>query len=164
MVCLWRCCCSHFNWHKKIFRCCFLVELMCNLQTNGRKATGRLHFQNGLLELGYPPQRKLFPRTQRELASNFTPCPSLLGQNLSFTSFSSVVDFLMEKYTIYSDPKGLSCNGHLNVTFGYWCCNAFTFSRWKHRHRVPSLDGCLTNTTWGTSLLWVMGTIKVTQK
>ncbi|CAH3133419.1 unnamed protein product [Pocillopora meandrina] len=40
---------------------CFLVELMCNLQPNGKKATGRLHFQNGLLELGYPPQRKLFP-------------------------------------------------------------------------------------------------------
>ncbi|RMX57343.1 hypothetical protein pdam_00024259 [Pocillopora damicornis] len=48
---------------------CFLVELMCNLQPNGKKATGRLHFQNGLLELGYPPQRKLFPLSRKELAN-----------------------------------------------------------------------------------------------
>ena len=137
---------------------------MCNLQPNGKKATGRLHFQNGLLELGYPPQRKLFPLSRKELASNFTPCLLLLEQNWSFTPFSPVVDFLMEKHTVYSDLKGLSCNGHLNVTFGYWCCNAFTFSQWKHGYQVPYLDGCLTNTTWGTSLLWVMGTVKVTQK
>ena len=40
----------------------------------------------------------------------------------------------------------------------------FSCSQWKHEDHVSCLEGRLTNTTWGTSLLWVMGTVKVTQK